>query len=73
VTYTINRWEARGGKRWLELYFDDRRRNYSYRTDNGGGSLGTVSMVEALERLDDGPLQALRADFPSTRMVFNNA
>ena len=44
MTTPIKRWTSLRGKYWLELYKDDL--GYTYRTDNGGGSLGKIDNLE---------------------------
>lgn len=51
---TIARWQSRGGKYWVELYAEyltaDRslEPGYSYRSDDGGGYIGSVDEGTAL-------------------------
>ena len=49
TTVIIAKWVSAGRKYWVELrkhvYHDDRTDSYSYRNDNGGGTLATVVHV----------------------------
>ena len=40
----VRKWTSLRGKYWVELYLDSL--GYSYRMDNGGGSLGAVDNLE---------------------------
>lgn len=71
----VARWEAKGGKRWLELYHDEF--GYSYKFDNGGGGLGSWipnddAAIEVMSKPGNGSLWAMKMDFPSTRLVRRN-
>ena len=69
----VARWEAKGGKRWIELYQDSH--GYGYDSDNGGGYLGNLgsdeNAIARMEHLSYGSAASLKADFPSTRRTLN--
>jgi hypothetical protein len=58
----IAHWESKGKKYWLSLYKDES--GYSYKGDNCGGFLGSITNVEAFQRmqieLDCWPSRAYR-------------
>jgi hypothetical protein len=59
----IARWEAKGGKSYLELYDDG-----SYSGTYGGGNTGKTG-EEAIRHLEKGVLYAMKLDYPSLRKV----
>ena len=65
----VARWEAKGGKRWLELYAD--ATGYGYSGDGCGGNLGALaSDADAIAQMEHpayGAVTCLRLDFSSTR------
>lgn len=71
----VARWEAKGGKRFVQLYHDVL--GYSYETENGGGTLRPMpddqAAIQYMERpwgaYGGGPVTVLKSDFPSTRRV----
>jgi hypothetical protein len=69
----IARWEARSGKRFVQLYREGDF--YFYETDAGGGSVGARTDEEAVAAMTApwgptvGPVTVLTSDFPSTRRV----
>ncbi len=75
----IARWEAKGGKQYLELYHDTNAAGpyYSYEGNDCGGTLPRQENDEAaiayMERPwgrgGAGPVTVLRSDFPSTKRV----
>lgn len=72
---SVARWEAKGGKRFVEL-FHEGGTSYSYKTDNGGGTgFAFANDVEAIKGMEapwgphTGPVTVLREDFISTKRV----
>jgi len=69
----IARWEAKGGKRFVQLYREGDF--FFYETDSGGGNVGASSEAAAVEAMSApwgptvGPVTVLTSDFPSTRRV----
>lgn len=67
----IARWEAKGGKRYIELYRDEF--GYGYRGDRCGGNLGALATdADAIAQAEHpvyGVVTSLKADFPSTRRL----
>jgi len=48
----IARWETRGKRYWYELYKWGSGRGYYYKMNNGGGSLGSMSKIAAIQYLE---------------------
>ena len=81
----IAKWEAKGGKRFVELHYDGLlntaagpMHNYHYKTDNGGGGLGPeinnhrdamLAMTNPWGSKYVGQVTILKSDFPSTKRV----
>lgn len=71
----IARYEAKGGKRYLELYrdYEDLRGggpSYSYRGDGCGGNLGYIeSDTTAIQKFEERQVACLKSDFPSVKRV----
>lgn len=44
------KWTSPSGKYWVELYTD--RYGATYQSDNGGGNLGNITVIEAIDRME---------------------
>ena len=70
----VARWEARGGKRFVELYHDGRCYCYRMERDMGVG-YSFKNDQEAIEAMEApwgphvGPVTVLKEDFPTTKRI----
>jgi len=67
----VARWEAKGGKRFIELF--EENSVYGYTGDGCGGNIGFFGNDDAaiarMEHPSYGAVTCLKADFPSTKRI----
>lgn len=70
----IAKWTVKGGKRFIELYRDEKG-YYFYRGENCGGNLGTAITTDEMAKTYmvslSGPVTVLAFDFPSVKLVYD--
>lgn len=73
LTTKVARWEAKGGKKYLELFQHETNgevSGFSYMGSYAGGNLGKLtSRALAIQALESGMLRAMKTDYPSTKRI----